>query len=98
MTISAVSKYRGGTIDEVRPIARALRAAYQRLGIAYRLSQVTTGPDAGDWMVVVTYADDATYMAAQAAIAKDPDCQQAFTAFATFAKRSSRELVTDVDL
>lgn len=98
MTVSAVSFYRGGSIDSVAPLARKLRAAYFKHDIAYRLSRVDTGPNAGDWLVIVTYADQQAYDKAQAAISQDPECQKAFQEIATFAKRVSRELVTDIDL
>lgn len=97
MTVSAISHYRGGTIDVVAPVAKKLKAAYLKHGIAYRLSRFETGPNAGDWFVVVTY-DQTAHEALQAAIAQDPDCQQAFAEIAKFATRISRELVTDIDL
>ena len=98
MTVSGVSFYRGGSIESVVPVARKLKAAYFKHGIAYRLSRVDTGPNAGDWLVIVTYADQQAYDKALAAIATDPECQQAFHEIATFAKRVSRELVIDIDL
>lgn len=98
MTISAISRYRGGTIDDVTPVARRLKAAYLRQGIVYRLSRFLTGPDAGDWLVIVQYADEVAYERAQAAIGQDPECQQAFAEIATFAKRISREMIADLDL
>jgi hypothetical protein len=98
MTVSAISHYRGGTIDAVAPIARKLKAAYLKYGIVYRLSRFETGPSVGDWFVVVTYADQAAYEKAQAAIAQDLECQQAFAEIAKFASRISRELVADLDL
>ena len=97
MTVSAVSHYRGGTIDEVTPVARRLKAAYVKHGVQYRLSRFETGPNAGDWFVVVTY-DKAIEAKAQAAIAKDPECQQCFADIAKFATRVSREMVLDLDL
>ena len=57
MTVSGISHYRGGTIDEVAPLARKLKAVYLKHGVAYRLSRFQTGPNAGDWFVVVQYAD-----------------------------------------
>src|SRR5689334_5297543 len=97
MTMSALSHYRGGTIEQVTPVARKLKAAYLKHGIAYRLSRFESGPNAGDWFVMVTY-DQMAQDRLQAAIARDPDCQQAFAEIATFAKRISRELVVDLDL
>jgi hypothetical protein len=61
MTISAISHYRGGTIDEVAPLAKTLKAYYLKHGVAYRLSRFQTGPNAGDWFVVVQYADQMAY-------------------------------------
>ena len=72
MTISGVSHYRGGTIDEVVPLAKALKAAYRKHGIGYRLSRFETGPNVGDWFVVVQFADQAAYEKAQAPVAQDP--------------------------
>jgi hypothetical protein len=98
MTISAISHYRGGTIDEVAPLAKTLKAYYLKHGVAYRLSRFQTGPNVGDWFVVVQYADQTAYEKAQTVFAKDPECQQAFVEIAKFAKRISREMVIDLDL
>ena len=97
MTVSAISHYRGGTMDQVAPLARRLKAAYLKHGIAYRLSRFETGPNAGDWLVIVTYEAEIADKA-QAAIAQDPECQQVFAEIAKFATRISRELVVDLDL
>jgi hypothetical protein len=98
MTISAISHYRGGTIDVVTPVAKKLKAAYLKHGIAYRLSRFETGPNVGDWFVVVQFADQTAYDKAHAAIAQDPEIQWAFAEIAKFAKRISREMVIDLDL
>lgn len=97
MTISAISHYRGGSIDTVTPVAKKLIAAYLKYGVTYRLSRFRTGPNAGDWFVVVTYASETADETAQA-IEQDHDCQQAFAEIARFATRVSRELVVDLDL
>jgi hypothetical protein len=98
MTVSAISHYRGGTIDVVTPVARKLKVAYQKHGIGYRLSRFETGPNVGDWFVVVTFADQATYEKLQVSIAQDVACQQAFAEIAAFATRIDRQMVSDLDL
>jgi hypothetical protein len=98
MTVSAISHYRGGTIDVVTPIAKTLKAAYLKHGIGYRLSRFETGPNVGDWFVIVTFADQTAYEKAETAIAQDPECQRAFAEIAKFAKRIDRQLVMDLDL
>ena len=97
MTASAISYYRGGTIDEVTPVAKRLKAAYLKHGITYRLSRIQTGPSAGDWFVMVSY-DSETADEAAKAIAQDPEIQQIFAEIAQFAKRISREEMIDIDL
>jgi hypothetical protein len=66
MTLPAISHYRGGSIDEAVPLAQTLKAIYLKYGIGYRLSRFQSGPNEGDWLVVVTYADAAAYEQAQA--------------------------------
>ena len=76
MTVSAVSHYSGGTIGEVVPIAKRLKAAYLKHGIVYRLSRFETGPNAGDWLVVVQFADQTTYENLHTAIAQGRETQK----------------------
>ena len=97
MTVSAISHYRGGTIDVVTPVAERLKAAYLKHGVSYRLSRFETGPNAGDWLVIVT-CDEAAHEEAQTAIAQDPECQQVFAEITKFAKRIDQQLVIDLDL
>ena len=40
MTMSAISHYRGGTIDVVAPVAKKLKAAYLKHGIVYVLADL----------------------------------------------------------
>jgi hypothetical protein len=81
----------------VTPLAKALKAAYLKHGVGYRLSRFETGPNAGDWLVITT-CDEAAHEELQAAIAKDPECHRIFAEIAKFATRVSRELVIDLDL
>ncbi|MBV8893525.1 MAG: hypothetical protein JO266_16410 [Acidobacteria bacterium] len=98
MTLSAISHYRGGDIDEVLPLAKALKAIYLKYGADYRLSRFRTGPNVGDWLVIVQYADSTAYEKAQTMFAQDPEYQQVVTEIAKIAKRINRELVNDLNL
>lgn len=98
MPVSAISRYRGGTADQVLPLARALRAIYRRYGVEYRLARFGTDPNQGDWCVIVTYADAAAQAAADARFPDDQELQAVFHAIAGFASRISRDLVIDLDL
>jgi hypothetical protein len=98
MTLSTISHYRGGAIDEVVPLAQTLKAIYLKYGVGYRLSRFQTGLNEGDWFVIVTYADATAYEKAQAHFSQDPELQQVFIEIAKLAKRVSREMVIDLDL
>ena len=98
MTLSAISHYRGGTIDEVMPLARALKALYLKYGIGYRLSRLQSDQNEGDWFAIVTYADVEAYEKAQMSFIQDAELQRVFSEIAKFAKRISREMVIDLDL
>jgi hypothetical protein len=98
MMLSAISHYRGGAIDEVAPLAQTLKTIYLRYGVGYRLSRFQTGPNEGDWLAIVTYADAMAYEMAQALFPQDPELQQVFIETAKFAKRISRDMVLDLDL
>lgn len=98
MKIAGVSHYRGGTIEQVLPLAKALKAIYLKYGVGYKISQVQDGPNKDDWFVVVTYADTAAFEKAQVLFDQDAEMQQLFTDISRFAKRISREMVTDLDI
>jgi hypothetical protein len=76
MTIPAISHYRGGTIDEVAPLAKTLKAYYLKHRVAYRLSRFQTGPNAGDWFVVVQYADQTAYERRRQFLPKTPNANR----------------------
>ena len=98
MTLSAISHYRGGDIDEVLPLAKALKAIYLKYGVDYRLSRFQTGPNAGDWLAIVQYDDSIAHEKAQTMFAQDPEYQQVVNEISKIAKRINRELVNDLDL
>ncbi len=98
MTISSISRYRGGIADDVVPLAQSLKAIYRRYGVGYRLGRVESDPNAGDWMVTVTYADADAYAKTTTQFAGDAELQDVFHAIARFAKRMSRDVVADLDV
>jgi hypothetical protein len=85
-------------MEEVAPLARSLKDIYQKYGVGYRLSRFLTGPNEGDWFVVVTYADAVAHEKAEALFPHDEELQQVFIEISKFAKRVSREMIMDLDL
>ena len=98
MPVSAVSRYRGGTVEDVTPLAKTMKAVLLKHGVAYRLSRFQTGQNVGEWMVVVQYADWMAYAKAQDGFAQDPDHKKAVIEISKVVTLISRELVVDLDL
>jgi len=96
MTIASISRYRGGTPEQVLPLAQSLKAIYARYGVRYRLGRVEGEPNAGDWVVTVSYADAAAHAAAVAQFDADAELQAVFHAIARFVRRMSRDVVVEV--
>ncbi len=76
MTLSAISHYRGGALEEVAPLAQTLKAKYLNYGVGYRLSRFQTGPNEGDWLAIVTYADATAYEKMQALFPRTQNCSR----------------------
>jgi len=97
MPISAISYYRGGAPETVRPLAQQMKAYWQNHGIEYRLARCHTG-QVGHWMVVVRYPDWTTYAKLQDSFGQDSEYQQLVAAIGQVVTFVSRELVTEFDL
>ncbi|HUK07110.1 MAG TPA: hypothetical protein VLX09_04505 [Stellaceae bacterium] len=98
MPVSAISRYRGGTVETVIPLAKRMKAVLQKHGVAYRVSRFQTGQDVGQWMVVVQYASWNAYAKAQDSFAKDTEHEKAVAEISEVVTLISRELVVDLDL
>jgi len=97
MAISAISYHRGGTPDQVRPLAQRMKAYWQQHGVGYRIGRCHTG-QAGHWIVIVTYPDWTTYAQLQDSFAQDANYQELVTEIAQVVTPVSRELVTEFEL
>jgi hypothetical protein len=98
MPVSAVSRYRGGTVDEVTHLAKTMKAILLKHGVAYRVSRFQTGQNVGEWLVVVQYADWTAYAKAQDSFAQDPDHKKAVAEISKVVTLVSRDMVVDLDL
>lgn len=98
MPVLAISHYRGGTVEDLTPLAKKQKALLLKHGVAYRVSRFQTGPHVGDWMVIVQYADWMAYAKAQDSFAHDPEHRQMVTEISKVVTLISRELVVDLDI
>jgi hypothetical protein len=98
MPISAVSHYRGGTPETVRPLSRKMQAILLKHGVqSYRVGRYQTGQSVGDWMVVVQYADWTSYAKVHDSLAQDPEHGKAVAEISQIVQIVSREFVADLD-
>ena len=103
MPVSAISFYRGGTVENVTPLAKKMKAVLSKHGVRYQVSRFQTGQNVGEWMVVVQYvvvqyADWMAYAKAQDSFAHDAEHRQVVTEIAKIVTLIRRELVEDLDL
>ena len=98
MSVSAVSFYRGGTVEDVTPLAKKMREVLRKYDVSYQVSRFKTCQDLGDWMVVVRYADWATYEKVLDLLGGDPEHRQVVAEISKLATFVNRQLVVDLDL
>ena len=98
MPVSGVSIYRGGTVEDVTPLAKRMKAVLLKHGVSYQVSRFQTGQNVGEWLVVVQYADWMAYAKAQDAFAQDPEHGQVVTEISKIVTLVRREMVVDLDL
>ena len=98
MTVSAVSFYRGGTVEDVTPLAKRMKAILFKYGITYQVSRVQTDQPIGEWMVVVQYANETAYAKALEDFSHDPDHRQVVRDISKIVTLIRRDLVVELDL
>ena len=98
MTVSAVSFYRGGTVEDVTPLAKRMKAILFKYGITYQVSRIQTDQPIGEWMVVVQYANETAYAKALEDFSHDPDHRQVVRDISKIVTLIRRDLVVELDL
>ncbi|MGD0106958.1 MAG: hypothetical protein ABSC06_23410 [Rhodopila sp.] len=99
MPISLVTYRKGGTGEAMIAATRKLKLALEKYGAeSIVISQVIAGPDAGQWSIVIEFANwDAFGKAMQAGL-HDPAALEARAGLDAVAECVSRRLVAGVDL
>jgi hypothetical protein len=98
MSVSAISFYRGGTVENVTPLAKRMKAVLLKYGVSYQLSRFQTGQNVGEWVVVVRYADWTAYAKAQDAFVHDSEHRQVVTEISELVTLIRRDLAVDLEL
>lgn len=99
MTVSVVTYRKGGTREAITAATRKLKAFVEQHGAQQLvLNSVTAGPDAGQWALVLTFADWATFGKSLQSASGDPAFAQVLSEMDAAAEIVSRRIVVSVEL
>src|SRR5579863_10116464 len=99
MSVTVMVRYKGGTQEQLMPLAKKVKPIHQKHGAEiYRAARFHTGPYVGEWLVVLRYADWAAYAKAQSGLAGDAEYQKIIAQVAKHAEVTSRNFLVDLDV
>jgi hypothetical protein len=98
MAINLVTYRKGGKQADMAAAAKQLKALVLRHGAKdLQLSTVIAGPDAGQWVLVLSFSDWESYGRAMAGSTGDPEFERTFAQLEAAGETVSRRLVAGVD-
>ena len=100
MTVTVVTRWTTPNIPGSTEIAKRFKAAWAKLGaLDVRLSQIFTGPQTGQWLFVLIFADMAAYAKASAGATANADMQKLFAENVKIgAVMHEREILVGIDI
>ena len=99
MTVSVVTARKGGAREAMIAATRRLKAAGEKIGVeSVTLSQVLAGPDPGQWVIRISFADWEVHGKAMQLVANDPAAQDVLAGLDAISEVVSRRVVVGVDL
>lgn len=97
MPISVVTYRKGGTGEAVMAAAQKGKLIWEKHGAEFFVNQIMAGPDAGQWVTVVQFADWPVFGKTMQATMNDPALHEFLTEIDAFSEMVSRRLLTSVD-
>ena len=77
MTVSVVTRWTTSNVPASTDVAKRSKAIWMKHGaLDVRLNQIFTGPNTGEWLYIVAFADMAAYARASAAVMGSEDMQK----------------------
>ena len=99
MAVVAFSRYSGGKRDAIVPLAKKSKAFYEKAGAEwFHVSQIHTGPHAGQWLVSSRWSDWGTYGNGQQALGGDVEHQKLLAEVRALIQLQDRTIVVSIDL
>lgn len=98
MSVRTVTHWRGGSLDEILPIARTAKAIWAKYGGDMQLGRAQFGPEVGQWVVMITFKDWEALGKAQQAISSDQQYNALFADLTRMSELTARRIITSIDL
>jgi len=99
MTVSTVSYWKGGKHEQMVAVASKAKAFFTKHGAErFQLNFVHAGPDAGQWVAVITYSNWESYGKAMQALTNDPEYQALLAQVSAISELTGRRIVVSIDL
>ena len=98
MAVTVASRWKGGSRDAVVVFGKQLKPLVEKLGGEYRVGQIHTGPNVGQWIATLRFPDWETYGKASHASAHDPALQKVLAEVMAVAELLDRTIILGVDL
>src|SRR5262245_61670515 len=99
MSVTMVTTRKGGARDAMIAATRKLKAVVEKHGAeSVTLNQVTVGPDAGHWVILILCANWEAFGKVTQSVMSDPAAHDALTGVDAISEVVNRRLVASVDL
>jgi hypothetical protein len=99
MAVVTFVRYSGGKWDAVINAVKQGKTFLEKAGAEWvRLSQIHTGPHAGQWLVSIRYPDWATYGKAQQALTSNAAYQKFLADNVAMVQLQERTIVVGIDV
>jgi hypothetical protein len=98
MPVTVESRWHGGSRDAVVAFGKQLKPIVEELGGEYRLGQIHTGANVGQWVATLRFPDWASYGKASHVFANDPAFQDIMAKVMAVGQLVDRTLIVGLDL
>jgi hypothetical protein len=98
MTVTSVTTFSGGNRDSFLATAKKAKEIFQRAGGDFRLGQIYSGSQLGNWVAVLSFPDWAAYGAAMQSLSSDLEFQKMMAEVGSISQPVDRTFIVEVDL
>ena len=73
MSVTSVTRFNGGNRDAFMAAAKKAKAIFENVGGEFQVGQLYSGPDIGQWVATIRFADWEDYGAAMKALSSNAE-------------------------